>query len=185
VLNISHVYELPFGKGKPIGNNWNPVVNGIVGGWHVNGIWTFETGFPLTTGLIGGFNLPTWGGQTADLVGTPTRAGGPVSNWINNYFANPDVFVRPPKYTVTDAPRTLPWINRPGVDNATLSMFKEFSLSRIREGMRVEFRLEALNAFNRVQFSPPHTSLGSSLFGVITSQANQPRQVQLTGKFYF
>jgi hypothetical protein len=185
VLNISHVYELPFGKGKAIGNNWNPVVDGILGGWQFNGIWTFETGFPLTVGLIGGFNLPTYGGQTVDLAGTPTRSSGPTSNWINNYFANPQVFVRPPKYAISDAPRTLPWINRPGVNNATLSMFKEFSLNRIREGMHVEFRLEALNAFNRVQFAGPHTSLGSSLFGVITSQANQPRQVQLTGKFYF
>ncbi|HLM99346.1 MAG TPA: TonB-dependent receptor [Bryobacteraceae bacterium] len=185
VLNISHVYELPIGKGKMIGHDWNPVVNAIVGGWQVNGIWTFASGFPLTVGLTGSgsFSLPTYAGQGPDLVGRPTRNTG--SDWLTHYFANPDVFIRPPHYTVSDAPRTLPWINRPGQENATLSLFKSFPINRIREGVRAEFRLEALNAFNHVQFSPPHTTVGSGLFGQINSQANVPRQVQLTLKVYF
>jgi hypothetical protein len=86
---------------------------------------------------------------------------------------------------VDDAPRTLLWISAPGQENATLSLFKEFPITKIREGMRLEFRMEALNALNHMQFSPPHMSVGASNFGRITSQANLPRQVQLTMKFYF
>jgi hypothetical protein len=55
----------------------------------------------------------------------------------------------------------------------------------IHEGMRLEFRGEALNAFNHPQFGAPNTSVNASNFGQITSQVNVPRQVQLTMKLYF
>jgi hypothetical protein len=51
--------------------------------------------------------------------------------------------------------------------------------------MRLEFRIEALNAFNHVQFSGPHTTVGASNFGTITSQANIPRQGQVALKAIF
>ena len=44
--------------------------------------------------------------------------------------------------------------------------------------MTAQFRVEALNAFNRVQFSGPNTSVTSATFGVISGQANAPRQLQ-------
>ena len=50
--------------------------------------------------------------------------------------------------------------------------------SRSRRGVTAQFRIEALNAFNRVQFSAPNTSVTSTSFGVITGQANAPRQLQ-------
>ncbi len=182
VFQLSHVYELPFGKGKVIGNNWNPVVNGILGGWQLNGIWTIITGRPFTLGLHGGHTLPTYGGQGPNLIGTPEKAS---SNLIYQYFANPDVFVKPDPYTVSNAPRTLPWVRKPGETNANLSVFKEFPINSIREGMRLEFRIEAINAFNHVQFSGPHTTVGNSNFGTITSQANLPREVQGALKLVF
>ena len=42
----------------------------------------------------------------------------------------------------------------------------------------MQFRMEALNAFNRVQFSGPNTSVTSTSFGRVSAQANAPRQVQ-------
>ena len=44
--------------------------------------------------------------------------------------------------------------------------------------MRLQARIEAFNALNRVQFGSPNTSVTSSSFGVVTSQANTPRQLQ-------
>ena len=46
-------------------------------------------------------------------------------------------------------------------------------------------RLEGFNVFNRVQFSTPNTNLSSSSFGLVTGQANAPRNVQLALKFLF
>ena len=49
----------------------------------------------------------------------------------------------------------------------------------------MQFRAEALNAFNTPRFSGPNTSVTSSSFGVITSQANSPRQIQMGLKILF
>ena len=64
-------------------------------------------------------------------------------------------------------------------------MFKQFSLSMLREGARLEFRLEAFNALNHPQFNPPDTTVNGGNFGVITSTSNSPREVQLALKMYW
>ena len=51
--------------------------------------------------------------------------------------------------------------------------------------MRLEYLLEAINAFNHVQFSGPHTTVGNSNFGTITGQANDARRVQMALKVFF
>ena len=183
VFQFTHVYELPFGHGKKIGGNWNPVADAILGGWAFNGIWKFDSGFPLIPKLLGGLSLPTYGAQMPNLTARPERNTG--SNWMTQYFANPDVFVSPDPYALGDAPRTLPWVRSPGTKNCDLSLFKSFGMSRIREGMRMEFRAQALNAFNHPQFSPPNMTVGSDSFGTVTNQANSPREVELGLKLYF
>jgi hypothetical protein len=49
----------------------------------------------------------------------------------------------------------------------------------------LQFRLETYNAFNHPQFSGPNTTVNSGSFGVITSTANGPREVQAALKFYW
>lgn len=76
-------------------------------------------------------------------------------------------------------------MRQPGTNIATMSLFKVFPMSKFREGMRFEFRVEAFNVFNHPNFSGPHTTLGSSSFGTITSTAQSAREMQLGLKFYF
>ena len=71
-------------------------------------------------------------------------------------------------------------IRNDGIRNFDLSMFKEFNPV---ERVRVQFRAEFLNAFNTPRFGGPNTSVTSSSFGIITSQANSPRQTQFGLKF--
>jgi len=104
---------------------------------------------------------------------------------LTNYFANPQVLSVPDPFTIGNAPRSLGTCRAPGQANATLSLFKEFSLAKLREGSRVEFRIEAFNALNHPQFNSPHSSFNSGSFGTITSTANSPREVQLALKFYW
>jgi hypothetical protein len=66
--------------------------------------------------------------------------------------------------------------------NWDISLFKDFGIT---ERLKLQFRAEALNAFNTPRFGGPNTSVTSSTFGVITSQANAPRQVQLGLKLLF
>jgi hypothetical protein len=73
----------------------------------------------------------------------------------------------------------------PGTSTGALSLFKEFNLSKLREGSRAEFRLESFNALNHPQFCGPNTTVNGGSFGEITCQANSPREVQLALKLYW
>jgi hypothetical protein len=73
-------------------------------------------------------------------------------------------------------------IRNDGIYNFDLSIFKNF---RVVERVTVQFRAEALNAFNTPRFGGPNTSVTSSTVGAITSQANAPRQIQFGLKVLF
>lgn len=183
VLQFSYVYELPIGRGKPIGGNMPPVLNAVLGGWQTNGIWRFNDGRPVTLTLSGGQSLPTYGGQRPNLT-APLRCNtGP--DRLTNYFANPEVLTVPDPFTLGTAPRTYGGCRQPGQANATLSIFKSFSLARIREGARIEYRFEAFNALNHPQFAGPDTTVNGGSFGTITSTAIGPREVQMALKLYW
>jgi len=53
VLGITYVYDLPFGRGRAFGKNWNPFVEAVLGGWKTNGILRFSSGQPLPLFLSG------------------------------------------------------------------------------------------------------------------------------------
>jgi hypothetical protein len=79
----------------------------------------------------------------------------------------------------------LPNVRAPGADNADLSLFKEIFLNKMREGSRLEMRLETFNTFNHPQFGGPNASVNSGAFGVISGQENIPRTVQFGLKLYW
>ena len=67
-----------------------------------------------------------------------------------------------------------------------MSLFKEFPLSKVREGMRLEFRAESFNTFNHPQFAGPGSVVGDNGFGFITSTiSGSTRELQLALKLYF
>ncbi len=183
VVGISYVYELPFGRNRAFGKSWNLFVEAVLGGWKTNGIWRFSSGQPLSLGLSGGASLPTYGGQRPNLNGTLTRNTG--SNWREQYFTNPDVISTPDPNTIGNAPRNLSSVRSPGVNNANLSVLKEFYMNKFREGMHLEFRAEFFNAFNHPQFGSPDTTWDGGNFGAVTYQQNRPREVQMALKFYW
>ena len=188
VLQFSYTYELPFGRGRAIGSSWHPVLNAILGGWSTNGIWRFNSGRPIVPGLFVGHSLPTYGPQRPNLIGTPIRNGGPESSWLNQYFLSADgsaFLAQPLPNTLGTAPRTLGSVRQPGEANADLSLFKQFGLGFVHEGMRLEFRLETFNTFNHPQFCGPDATFGDPNFGLVNCTVNGPREIQLALKLYF
>jgi len=199
IFQASFVYELPVGRGKAFGNQLHPIVDGIIGGWHINGIIRVNSGRPIIPTLLNTNPIPTFG-QRPILTGTLKPASGSPENFTSSgtsYFANAgldalgnnigvlqDTSVVAP-FTLGSAPRAITSVRQPGARNADMSLFKEFALSRLREGMRLEFRAESFNTFNHPQFQGPDAVVGDSNFGLITSQLNQPRQLQLALKLYF
>ncbi len=186
MLKFSYSYDLPIGRGKAMLANMPRVLDAIVGGWKTNGIWQIHSGRPISFfTLNGGIPLPTYGPQRPNLVGTPVREQGSDSNWVNNYFANPNVIQVPAPFTLGTAGRTTGSIRTERAFTSDLSIAKQFLLSNVHEGVRMELRLEAANAFNHPVFGTPDSNAGDPDLGQITYTAVNPRQCQLAVKVLF
>lgn len=186
-LVLTFSYQLPIGKGKWIGSSWNHRLDMMLGGWEVNGLMTFSSGFPLNSGLqfrespMQGGTL--WEGvQRPNLIGDPRRTGS-VEDRMNGYF-NEAAFSRPAPDTFGSMPRTLPNYRSPGIRNADMAIFKNISFT---ESRYAQLRLEAFNLTNTPTFGPPHMTYGAANFGVIDTYASGrgPRELQVAVKFYF
>src|ERR1035438_8693120 len=153
-----------FTRMAPNGPIWLALRNSVVArnpDRKTAGVWTIHDGFPLQFVVTnGGTPIYTYGSQRPNLVGTPEFSGGPESNWINNYFANPNVFQAPAPYTLGNAPRTVGTVRTPFFFSTNLSILKEFAVVPSHEQMKLELRLEAQNAFNHPVFGTPDTYVG-------------------------
>jgi hypothetical protein len=190
-LVMSGTFELPFGRGKAVGSNMPGALDAILGGWQLNGIATFASGFPLiltssvntsnSMGEMFGAGAPGNGVQRPNNIGRSAKLSGPVVDRLTRYF-DTTVFTQPPPFTFGNTPRTLPDVRSPSAKNLDLSLFKNF---RLGESLLLQFRAEAFNATNTPIFGNPGTVFGTQAFGVINSQGNSPRQVQLALRLAF
>jgi hypothetical protein len=170
---MGYVYELPFGRNRRFGGNWSKWLDLAVGQWQFNGITTFQSGTPIgmsVSNTAGIYNQTLF----ANNNGKSGKLSGPVHQRLNRYF-DTSVFSQPPPFTFGNMTPRVPDIRVDGIRSHDLSLFKDF---RILERLRAQFRGEFLNAFNTPRFGGPNTSVTSSSFGVISSQANAPRQIQ-------
>ena len=171
----SFVYNLPIGRGERVAGDATGVKNAVVGGWQLNGIYTWQRGFPITIQAadLGGLN-DAQGQNRADLVGDPDVGSRTIVRWFNTA-----AFAQPSAGSFGTSGRNI--LRGPGVNNLDLAAFKNFELGR---GTRVQFRLESFNTFNHPQFNGVSTNLTSANFGVVTS-ARPGRINQLGLKFIF
>jgi hypothetical protein len=185
-IDVSHravimgIYDMPFGRGQHWGSNWSKLADLVAGGWQVNGIVTLSAGTPIgisASNNAGLFNQAI----RANSTGKSGKLTGPVQERLNAYF-DKTAYAQPAAFTFGNLGPRLPDIRNDGVRNWDLSVFKNF---QVIERIKLQFRAEALNAFNTPRFSGPNTSVTSSSFGVITSQANAPRQIQFGLKVLF
>jgi hypothetical protein len=173
-------YELPFGKGKALLHNGG-ALNYVAGGWMVNAVTVYQTGFPLQISQATNFNSSFgYASQRPNATGISAATSGSLESRLNNYI-NPAAFSAAPQFTFGNLGRTID-LRGPGQANWDLSVFKNVV---IRETLKAQFRCEALNAMNTPLFYGPNVSFGSSSFGKITSQANFSRQLQMALRFSF
>jgi hypothetical protein len=206
VLQFSYVYSLPIGRGKHFGGNMHPVLNTIVGGWQLNGIWRFDNGRPVVLTQSGNSSIPTYGTQRPTLNGhlraNHTSEGGMLTNYFFNACDLPSdptqkcpdgsvggapgsALALTDSFLLGNAPRTYGGVRQPGTRIVNMALFKEFPLGMVREGMRMEFRSEFFNVFNHPNFGSVDTNLGGGSFGTISSLAQSMREMQLGLKLYF
>jgi len=129
--------------------------------------WLAVKACDFTAGLFNPRTNANNNGRSGKLNG---RAQDRLTRWFDT-----SVFSQPAAFTFGTAGARIHDLRAHGTRNFDLSLFKEFQPT---EKLKVQFRTEALNAFNTVQFSGPNTSVTSSSFGLVAAQANAPRQVQ-------
>ncbi|HYK89239.1 MAG TPA: carboxypeptidase regulatory-like domain-containing protein [Acidobacteriota bacterium] len=171
-------YQLPFGRGKALGQNMNKVADAFLGGWEISSILTLSAGYPIVPQLDSPDLLS--GDQRPNINGNPCGSG-PSNQRINGYF-NDAAFSQPDPDVYGNAPRTLPGCRTFGQRNGDVTLMKNF---RFTETKYFQFRVEAFNVTNTPIFGRPNEAYGSDTFGQITGVSNSPRQLQLAVKFYY
>jgi hypothetical protein len=185
-LVISYVLDLPFGHGRKYFSSATGAMDKLIGGWGVDGVTIFQKGFPLAFGnsipnYITSFN----GGSRPDVVAGCKKSAPSGVDKLNEWF-NTACFTAPADFTYGTESRVDPTLRSSGVNNWDFALFKR-TMFGPDERLGVAFRAEFFNLFNRTQWAPPNTAVGSSTFGQVTSifPGTNPRLIQFGLKFIF
>jgi Carboxypeptidase regulatory-like domain len=180
----SVIYDLPFGRGKQFGGDWNPVTNAILGNFQVTLIERISSGFPVP--LIDSINNSGaffQNGGNSNNWNRPDRvAGCNAGNAAHGKleWINPTCFVAPAANELGNASRVP--ATGPDFVNTDFSVIKQIGLPR---EMGLNFRAEFFNLFNHSQFGAPVNDVSSPGFGFVQSTVNNPRLIQLALKLTF
>ena len=191
-INANLVYQLPFGKGQRLLGNAGTIVNELVGGWHVSGIFRWTSGFPIT--IDNGFTWATNWNIEGDAMpnGPSPKASNPKNAIVNGQGIGPDIFADPAAAEAAFRPE---WPGESGVRNNVIGdgMFnidtgvsKDFSLGEER---RLEFSWQAFNATNSVRYdvrgAQPSLSYDPTQFGKYLNTLTNARFMQFALRFVF
>ncbi len=205
-LSGTMVYELPFGRNKKYGANWNRLTDETLGGWELSGDAILYSGLPITiqtfspTGLTNSAQENDDGVERANQYrplkivhrstqhwfGTDPSAvpcqdeGTPTNNGVPSSCA----YGQPGGPTLADqfGNDRVGTERAPGYRQIDLSLFKAFQTVK---GQTVKFRVDAFNAFNLASYGPPVYGIDSSSFGVIRNTLSPPRQIQISAVYQF
>jgi hypothetical protein len=173
-LAMAFVGDLPFGRGRAIGNNWNRWVDSALGGWSISGIYRLASGLP--SHFTANNNTNSFGGNQQPNVSNMNDVT--VDNQTPERWFNTNAFSQPPQFTFGNAPRWLTNVRFSRANNLDLAVSKNFNVT---EKVKTQFRAEFFNALNRTQFGWPDTNLNSTTFGQNNGLAPgaSPRNIQL------
>jgi hypothetical protein len=190
-LVLSYVYDLPFGHGQKYLSDAGSITGKAVSGWGLDGITTFQKGFPLPISYGGSTPLSQAslgiGTLRPNVVGGCAKGTAHVTETGGIAWFNPACFTAPANFGFGNESRVDPNLRGEGINNWDLAIFKTTSFGP-GEKFGVQFRTEFFNTFNRVQFGPPNTaccSSNNSSFGITSSQLGNPRLIQFALKFMF
>ncbi len=162
-LIISAIYEIPVGRKRTFLSGANRVVDGIAGGWQLQGIYSLQSGPPLG-----------WA-DTTMFAGAVTSTQRNVDRWFDTSAFLTSTSLQPQNHL-----RTWPFrfgtLRADGLNNWDLSAIKKWTVT---ERLSLQFRGEFLNAFNHPSFSPPQMDPYNRAFGQVSTTLGQPRMIQL------
>ncbi|HTM47291.1 MAG TPA: carboxypeptidase regulatory-like domain-containing protein [Bryobacteraceae bacterium] len=185
----SYVYELPFGKGKPMVSSG--ILSYIVGGFRTSGGLTLATGRPFTVrASANNATIDPAGAHIAlpNVVGTPVIVEN-VDCWFYSSRSNAcralapgasDAFAAPPPGVFGNAGRNT--LRGPGTAVFDFALHRDFKFA---EKKALQFRWEVFNLANTTQFALPDTSISNTSAGAITALAGDARIMQFALRLSF
>jgi len=175
-VSLATTYELPLGPGKTFLTSGPKVLGKIVGGWSLNGIYTFQSGLPETVKFNGDFFGSGTDNARPDLVCNPNLPSG--ERTVNRFF-NTSCFKIQSPLRYGNAGRST--VIGPPIQNIDLGILKN---TPITERVTTQLRAEFFNVLNHTQWMPPNRYINQATFGVI-SAARDPRIIQFGFKVLF
>jgi hypothetical protein len=197
IISGNYVYDLPFGRGQKLLASTSKWANTIVGGWSTSGILSYRTGFPFTT-HTGTFPINFTQDAPAVFDGNQQAIRqnihtDPTTGAIQ-FFADQTAALGAFSFPFGGDTGTRNPIHGPSFTNLDIAVSKNFTMPW-SEHHTVQFRWEAFNVFNHVNFAVPgdpsvltnsnNILLNPSAFGVITQTAGSARQMQFSLRYDF
>jgi hypothetical protein len=179
-FDVRHEFQTSFMWTSPIAGPGNSVASDsklgrLLKDWQLSGSVTAQTGNPLTARVLGsGTRLAQTGGvgnNRAEATGEPLNEGGG--------FFNLNAFVVPPNGVFGDAGRNT--IAGPGTFSLNAAVARSFTLAERR---RLEFRVEANNILNHVNYTNLYTVVNAVNYG-LPSSAGAMRTIDAVVRFRF
>jgi hypothetical protein len=205
-FNLSGIWELPFGRGRKFGSSWNGVTEALLGGFQVQGLWLYQAGRPIDlgnfyyNGNIRALDLEV-ASKTVGAIGTSNVTDNVFKTNLSNlgfYFQDAAVQTNgaldynrqrnDARINLASNIRTLPTrvsnLRGQPINLADLSMIKNFAIT---ETVKLQLRIESLNAFNHWHFNNPDLNPRNATFGRVanSSQVHLPREYQIGLKLLF
>jgi hypothetical protein len=188
---LGGVLDLPFGHGQKWGNNWSALADAALGGWSVSASYQWQNGFPLTWNTNVYYDPDRDPRDLHSNIGGKCAGGGRAGldcpGWDVSGFYVPggtgrtDTRIQVAN-NVRYFPSTLPNIRTANLNLLDFGVYKTFGLSR---GMNLQVRVEAINALNYTVLWAPDQNPRNSTFGFITTDRNNPRDIQLGARLTF
>jgi hypothetical protein len=167
----SFVWDIPYFR-----SGSNGLVRTVLGGWSFSGVETIQTGNPVNVTISSDQANTGQASQRPNRVG-PIHAGS--CGGVRVACVNSDAWALPAPYSYGNSARN-PFYG-PGTVNLNSALAKTFP---IYERLSFQFRADAYNTFNHVDWGPPNGVWTSPTFGNITT-AGPMRIFEFEGRLMF
>ena len=189
-LNFAGVYAVPFGRGQAHGNQINPFLDALVGGWRVSASAILYSGFPITINGPGSSNTNSYGQSRSNHYRKISVHDRSINNWwgtdpsATGCSAGGDngVCAYGASAPLTFGTTSINTERAPGYRQVDTSVFKDF---RVWHEQVFSFRADFFNVMNIASYGNPDNGVTDSNFGQISGVRSPPRQIQLSGKYSF
>ncbi len=198
IINANALWELPIGRNKAFLSDSPGIVDAIIGGWQLGGIFRWNTGLPVQTPFDAAqwatnWNVQSNGVRRMPIESSPTRGGADDPNLFEDPQAAYNSFRNARPGEVGD--RNV--LRLPGFVTLDMNLSKSFRMP-FNENHKLTFRWEVFNVTNTQRLTvvnitrdsfgldiDPHLGTPAPAFGKLDTIQGTPRVMQFGFRYSF